>query len=60
MATKNAFYSDDPVEVSKGGTGKSSLTANTVLLGNGTNAVNETGVGTAGQVLTSNGAGADP
>jgi hypothetical protein len=38
-----------------GGTGQSSLTANNVLLGNGTSAVNFVAPGTSGNVLTSNG-----
>lgn len=38
-----------------GGTGKTSLTANTVILGNGTSAVQEVAPGTNGNVLTSNG-----
>lgn len=44
--------------VANGGTGATSLTANRVLLGNGTGAVTVAGAGTAGQVLTSNGASA--
>lgn len=44
--------------VSRGGTGNLSLTANRVLLGNGTSAVAVAGAGTAGQVLDSNGASA--
>lgn len=43
---------------SRGGTGNTTLTANRVLLGNGTSAVAVAGAGTAGQVLTSNGASA--
>ena len=77
MATMNAWGSQDPAEVAKGGTGASTLTG--VLTGNGTsavtansvtqygvviggasNAVGSTAVGTAAQVLTSNGAGVDP
>lgn len=46
--------------VSKGGTGATTLTAHGVVLGNGTNAVAITGAGTAGQVLASGGASADP
>jgi len=46
--------------VGNGGTGTISLTAHGVVLGNSTNAVNVTSAGTAGQVLTSNGASADP
>jgi hypothetical protein len=38
-----------------GGTGRTSLTANNVLLGNGTSAVNFVAPGTNGNVLTSNG-----
>jgi len=40
---------------SSGGTGQSSLTANNVLLGNGTSAVQFVAPGTNGNVLTSNG-----
>lgn len=46
--------------VAKGGTGATTFTDGGVLVGNGTNAVQATAVGTAGQVLTSNGAGVDP
>lgn len=46
--------------VSRGGLGVGTLAAHGVLIGNGTSAVNVTGAGTAGQVLTSNGASADP
>jgi hypothetical protein len=49
-----------PLAVGSGGTGATTLTAHGVLLGNGTGAVAVTGAGTAGQVLTSNGAAADP
>jgi hypothetical protein len=41
--------------VASGGTGATSLTANNVLLGNGTSAVQVVAPGTAGNVLTSNG-----
>lgn len=41
--------------VANGGTGASSLTANNVLLGNGTSAVQVVAPGTSGNVLTSNG-----
>ncbi len=46
--------------VSKGGTGATTLTVHGVVVGNGTSAVAITSAGTAGQVLTSNGASADP
>ena len=49
-----------PVSVSNGGTGATSLTAHSVLIGEGTSAVVAVGPGLAGQVLTSGGAGADP
>ena len=76
--TNNSWNSQDPAQVSRGGTGAatltgvltgngtSALTANAVtqhnvLLGGASNAVSEIGaVGTAGQVLTSNGAGSNP
>ncbi len=41
--------------VANGGTGATSLTANNVILGNGTNAVQFVAPGTSGNVLTSNG-----
>lgn len=41
--------------VADGGTGSSSLTANAVLLGNGTSAIQTVSPGTSGNVLTSNG-----
>ncbi len=45
----------DTVPVASGGTGATSLTANNVLLGNGTSAVQAVAPGTTGNVLTSNG-----
>lgn len=49
------------VGVTDGGTGTGSFTAHAVLLGNGTSAINQVAsLGTANQVLTSNGAGSDP
>ena len=44
--------------VANGGTGASSLTANRLLLSNGTSAISVLAAGTAGQVMTSNGASA--
>jgi hypothetical protein len=46
--------------VADGGTGVSTLTDHGVVLGSGTAAVSVTSAGTSGQVLTSNGAAADP
>jgi len=43
------------LSVEDGGTGTSTLTANAVLLGNGTSAVQAVAPGTSGNVLTSNG-----
>lgn len=48
-----------PVVVSSGGTGRTTLTANGVLIGEGTSAVNITAAGTNGQVLVG-GTGVDP
>jgi hypothetical protein len=48
------------VAVADGGTGRSTLTIHGVLIGNATSGINATSAGTAGQVLTSNGASADP
>ena len=44
--------------VANGGTGASSLTANRLVMANGTGAITVLGAGTAGQVMTSNGASA--
>ncbi|RBJ73459.1 hypothetical protein C3L29_034380, partial [Pseudomonas sp. MWU12-2534b] len=49
-----------PVTVANGGTGLGSLTQHNVLVGNGAAAPNFAAPGTGGQVLTSNGPGADP
>jgi hypothetical protein len=46
--------------VARGGTGNTTLTSKGVMFGNGTSAVGATAAGTAGQVLTSSGAGVDP
>ena len=43
------------LNVANGGTGATSLTANNVILGNGTSAVQAVAPGTSGNVLTSNG-----
>lgn len=48
------------IDVPHGGTGVATLFAHGLLVGNGTGVVQVTSPGTAGQVLTSNGAGADP
>jgi hypothetical protein len=63
MPTINAINSNDPVEVAKGGTGASSLTAYAIICGGTTGAgvvQSIASVGTSGQVLTSNGAAALP
>lgn len=43
------------ISVASGGTGVASLTANNVIIGNGTSAVNFVAPSTSGNVLTSNG-----
>jgi len=48
------------ITVPNGGTGVTSLTANGILYGGGTSAIGATAVGTAGQVLKSNGSGNAP
>lgn len=48
------------LSVAQGGTGRATLTAHGVLLGEGASAINQTAAGTAGQVYTSGGASADP
>jgi hypothetical protein len=47
-----------PLSVGQGGTGASTLTANGVVVGNGTSAVQVTAAGTTGQVLVGNTGGA--
>lgn len=49
-----------PVPVTVGGTGRATLTNHGVLVGAGTAAISQTATGSAGQVLQSNGAAADP
>lgn len=51
---------DSPFSVAIGGTGVATLNAHGVLIGEGTSPIAATGSGTTGQVLTSNGASADP
>jgi hypothetical protein len=48
------------ITVPNGGTGATTLTANGVLFGSGTSAIQATAAGTAGQVLLSGGSGAAP
>lgn len=63
MATNNATNTSNPISVPQGGTGDASLTAYSVLCG-GTTSTSSiqpiASVGTAGQLLTSNGAAALP
>lgn len=56
----DAITASAQLAVADGGTGAATLADNGVLIGNGTGAIQATAVGTAGQVLTSNGAGSDP
>lgn len=56
----NVLQISTPVSAANGGTGVSSPTAHTIPVNAGASAQNNTGTGTAGQVLTSNGASADP
>ena len=58
MSTINAIDSNIPIEITKGGTNATSMATNDgVLYFDGTRLVT-TGVGTSGQILTSNGSGA--
>lgn len=59
MATINAWGSQDPAEIGKGGTGASTLTDHGVLVGSGTSPLTALSVGTNGQVLLGS-TGADP
>lgn len=62
LDTLDGLFSAGPyLKPANGGTGAGSHTANAVLLGNGTSAIQTvSGLGSAGQVLTSNGAGSAP
>jgi hypothetical protein len=63
MATNNATNTSNPVTVAQGGTGDASVTAYAVLCGGTTSTgvvQSVSGVGTSGQILTSNGASALP
>ena len=53
--TGTVLQSGTAVTVAQGGTGATTLTANNVLLGNGTSALQVVAPGTSGNVLTSNG-----
>ena len=54
-ATINTLNLTNALGVAYGGTGATSLTANNVILGNGTSAVQTVAPSTSGNVLTSNG-----
>ena len=54
-ATATILTSNAAVTVAQGGTGSTTLTANNVLLGNGTSALQVVAPGASGNVLTSNG-----
>lgn len=51
----NKTWNSNTIAVAYGGTGATSLTANNVILGNGTSAVQAVAPGTSGNILTSNG-----
>jgi len=51
----NKTWNSNTIGVAYGGTGATSLTANNVILGNGTSAVQVVAPGSSGNVLTSNG-----
>jgi hypothetical protein len=58
-----AYKEDSPIDVAQGGTAKISFTAYSVICAGTTSTgalQNVSGVGTAGQILTSNGAAALP
>jgi hypothetical protein len=54
--TIDIAFSGVPITIPNGGTGVTSLTANAVMVGNGADPITFVGPGTAGNVLTSNGA----
>jgi hypothetical protein len=61
MVTNNAWNSQDPAQIAKGGTGRATLTANNVITGDGTNPVNQIAPSaTSGVALISQGAASQP
>lgn len=60
MATINAINSNIPIEVTKGGTGAATFTANGLLIGQTTSAIAAMSAGSAGQIVTSSGVGVNP
>ena len=60
VASTNAISLDGTLGVASGGTGSTTFAQGGILYGDTTSPVAATAVGTAGQVLTSNGAGAAP
>src|SRR4029077_7238827 len=60
LNTLTSFVFASPVPVTKGGTGLATLTSHAVLLGEATGNVSFATVGTAGRILTDQGASADP
>jgi hypothetical protein len=55
ITPSNVFTSSSTIPVANGGTGTTTLTANNVVLGNGTAAVQLVAPGSSGNILTSNG-----
>jgi hypothetical protein len=55
IAASGAFVNGSVLEVSGGGTGQTTLTANNVILGNGASAVNFVSPSVSGNILRSNG-----
>lgn len=53
----SATYFNTALNVANGGTGRTAITSNGVVYGNGTSATNVTSAGTSGQVLLANGSG---
>lgn len=59
-ATVTTLTANTPVAVTSGGTGRNALTANAVVIGEGSSQVNFAAPGVAGTLLASNGVAADP
>lgn len=60
VASTNAISLDGTLGVASGGTGSTTFTKGGILYGDDANAITATAIGTAGQILTSNGAGVAP
>ncbi len=60
VAALNHATPSSPIDVAAGGSGLATRTQYSIQIGNGTSAVTQLGLGTAGQILTSDGSAGNP